>query len=380
MKIKKEQIQVQLITLTILTTFYDRSNIKEVEKIRDKLNDWFSNYPEEDKRDLLARFRDNFSSAFYELFIHELFRCQGFSLTPHPQLPHSTKKLDFLAKRGDNEFYLEAREATDLNDGERALKNKTDTLYDTLNTMDSPNFFLRINELNFKTESAPSGKKIVRFLEKEVKKYDPDSLTKELLSKGIDASPIIHYEDKIISIKISLIPKSPEGRGKDGRPIGMYPFQSFWGGSEDSIKTAIEKKATRYGKLDKPYIVCVNSTSDKMTDEHDVFNALFGPLKVSWSTDPNNRDEKWIRDGGGVFKGPRGPQFTRMTGVLVTTVHPGNLHISKHWLVKYPFAAIELDFDKFEMSFSYVNDNKIETETKQSIKDLLRIPDDWFVK
>jgi hypothetical protein len=158
--------------------FYDRSSFKEVEEIRVKLNDWYGHYPEQDKVDLLFRFRDSFSSAFYELFIHELFRRQGFTLLPHPELPNSTKRPDFLAKKGSIEFYLEAREATDLSDAEKSLKNRTNVLYDTINTMNSPNFFLRINDLNFKSDLSPSGRKIVNFLEKEVVKYDPDILTR----------------------------------------------------------------------------------------------------------------------------------------------------------------------------------------------------------
>jgi hypothetical protein len=358
--------------------FYDRSSFKEVEEIRVKLNDWYGHYPEQDKVDLLFRFRDSFSSAFYELFIHELFRRQGFTLLPHPELPNSTKRPDFLAKKGSIEFYLEAREATDLSDAEKSLKNRTNVLYDTINTMNSPNFFLRINDLNFKSDLSPSGRKIVNFLEKEVVKYDPDILTEELLKHGIDASQRIQYEDKNISITFSLIPKSPAGRNKPGRPIGMYPFHSFWGGSEDSIKTAIERKATRYGKLDKPFIVCVNSTSDKMTDEHDVYNALFGQEKISWSTNPEKRDEKWIRDGGGIFKGPKGAEFTRMTGAFVTNVHPGNLHVVKHWLVKHPFSAIQLDFVNLDLTYSFVNSDRIETKQQKSVKEILEIPDKWF--
>jgi len=355
--------------------FYDRSDRKEVAKIRNELNAWFNHYPDEDKPELINRFKAGFSSAFYELFIYEVFRRQGFTLFPHPELPNSTKRPDFMAKKGELELFLEACEATDLSEAEKALKNKTGTLYDIINTINSPNFFLRINELHFKSNLSPSGRKIVNFLEKEVLNYDPDVLTKELTKHGIEVSPQITYEDKNIKITFSLIPKSPEGRNKLKKPIVIYPFQSCWGGSEDSIKTAIEKKATRYGKLDKPFIVCVNSISDKMTDEHDVHNALFGPLKVSWSTNPVNRDEKWIRDGGGVFKGPAGPQFTRMTGTFVTNIHPGNLHVAKHWLVKHPFSALDLDFDSFDLTYSFVQNDRIEIKRQKSIKELFEIPD-----
>lgn len=359
--------------------FYDRSNSDQVSRIRNTMNAWFENYPETEKAELKKRFQKTFSSAFYELFIHELFHRQGFELEPHPTLDGTSKRPDFLVKGHGIEFYLEAKESTDKSGAERSVENRINRLYDQINKTNSPNFFFRINELLLKTDNQPSGKKVIRFLENELPKYDPEELTQKLQENGLEGVDTLHFEDDDLKLTISLIPKSPNARGKEGiRPIGIYPFTTTWGGSDTSIKTAIEKKSTRYGLLDKPYLICINSTSDRTTDHYEVMNALFGSLQVTFSTDPNNRDEKWTRALDGVFLNSKGPKITRVSAILITNVHSANLHIASHWLVKHPFAKQEIDLSKIDITKILVDENQIKTISGKTIKEILEIPDNWM--
>ena len=94
-----------------LYSYYDLSGRKDIGSVRNLLNKWFLNYPIQERSELKARFKKTFSSTFFELFIHELFKSQGFDLTIHPILINSTKKPDYLIKKDDQEFYLEAKEA-----------------------------------------------------------------------------------------------------------------------------------------------------------------------------------------------------------------------------------------------------------------------------
>jgi len=343
------------------------------------LNQWFTSYPDSVKLELRTRFQTEFSAAFFELFLHELFLKEGFILEPHPDVPGNSKKPDFLVTGNGLEFYLEAKESTDKSDLERSMENRIKLLYDYLNTTDSPNFFLRINELNLKSEKQPSGKKIKKFLENELRKFDPNDITRQIQTHGLDGTDKLTFEDKNIKLVISLISKSPELRGIEGvRPIGIYPFQSFWGGADESIKTAIEKKATRYGVLDKPYLICINATSEKGLDHFDMMNALFGSSQVTFSKNPDTRDERRTRALDGTFLNSSGPKFTRVSAIFITRVHSANLHVAKHWLVKHPFATKELPFDSLRLQKIEVIDNKIETIKGKSIKEILEIPDDWM--
>lgn len=356
--------------------YYDRSSSEKVGQVRDLLNLWFDYYPEQEKEELKKRFQISFSSPFFELFIHELFRRQGFSLEPHPIVVGSSKRPDFLAKGHGLEFYLEAREATDKTDSDVSIAKRTNQLYDEINKTNSPNFYFRLNELLLKSKKQPSGKKVVRLLETELPKYNPDEIQKKLEVSGFEELDAITYEDDDLKLVVSLIPKPPHIRGKEGRrPIGIYPSETTWGGSDASIKTAIERKATKYGELDKPFIVCVNATSERGLDYYDMLNALFGSLQVSWSENPANRDERLTRARDGIFR-----KFKRVSGIFITKVHSANLDVANHWLILHPFAKRELSFTLFTLTKVTVDSERIKIVDGKSIKEILGIPDNWLRK
>ncbi len=360
--------------------FYDRSAQPMFAKIRNLLNKWFDNYPKEDQISLKDHFKNDFQAAFFELFIHELFKNQGFKLKPHPKVEGTTKKPDFLVNGESDDFYIEVKHASDLSEQDNSHEKRKALLYDEINKIESPDFFLHIRDLTIKTNQQPSAKKVIQVINNELLRHNHDKVTEIVNKYGLDHTPRINFEDDKIDIEISLIPKSPESRGKIGtRPIGIYPGEFSWGGAEDAIKKAIENKATRYGNLNLPYLICINSTSRKWTDDEDVMNALFGSLQVTVSTDLSNKKEKWSRAYDGVFLDTRGPKFTRVSGILITNVYPSNLHVANHWLVKHPFASKDLNFDDIYLSRIEVIENKIESITGKNIKDILTVPDDWFV-
>ncbi len=92
--------------------FLDRVAGPYWEQVRQLLDEWFAQIPPEHKDHLRTRFQNSddrqHRSAFWELYLHELFRRLGFTATHHPELPGSSNQPDFLFERGDDAFYLEA--------------------------------------------------------------------------------------------------------------------------------------------------------------------------------------------------------------------------------------------------------------------------------
>lgn len=359
--------------------FFDRSALSWIELIRNHLNNWFDKYPKSEKVELKARFKDKFSPAFYELFIHEYFSNQGFTLEPHPKINGTTKRPDFLVKGKGIEFYLEAKEAMDKSDKEVSLENKEKLFYDGLNKVNSPNFFLKLDKVEFKLSNQPSSKKLVRFLENKLPNYNPDLLAKKVKEKGFDELEKIIYEDKNLKVQVSLIPKSPKIRGKkDIRPIGIYPINASWGGAGNSLKSAFTKKATRYGKLDKPFIICINSKSDKPLDDYEVLNAMFGSSTYFFNKNKPITDGEWSRKFDGIFQNTLGAKYTRVSAVFITDVYPANLHIAREWFIQHPYSNKPINFDYFEASKIYVEETEIKSIVGKTIKEILNIPDNWM--
>jgi hypothetical protein len=312
------------------------------------------------------------------LFIFSLFKSQGFEIIIHPEVPNSNKRPDFLLKKANIEFYLEAKEARDKTEEEEAQQKRINQIFDSLNKLKSPNYYLRIEELILKNNIQPAIKKIIPSIENELKKICPDKVAEDLRKNVYDCSPRITIEDDNLKLIISLIPKSPENRNKGGRSIGAYSFEAYWGGAENSIKNSFSKKAKRYGKLDKPYIICINAIGSRFSGVYDVENAVWGTLSISWSNDPNNIDEKLIRQRDGIFMGDKGPIFKNVSGVLITYIMEFNIPGSNYWLIKHPFTNKDLDFDIFKLSYQYLDNGNINFVQGKSIGEILKIKPDWL--
>jgi hypothetical protein len=87
--------------------------------------------------------------------------------------------------------------------------------------------------------------------------------------------------------------------------------------TKDAIRDAIGKKATRYGSLDRSYIIAVNVLSP-FVDQEDILDALFGSEQVTFPLDmPDDQPPILSRARDGVWFGPSGPKNTRVSGVLI---------------------------------------------------------------
>lgn len=357
--------------------YYNESARKDVEIIRNTLNAWFSDYPTSERKDLKNRFKKEFDSAFYELFLHQFFQKLGFTITIHPTLQHSSKHPDFLIKRDELEIYIEARVLTGKSALEKADDRKVNEFYDNLNKIRTDNYILQVEELVFFTKQQPSTKEVIIYIENQLKSLDPDNIS---CIDNLDALPCIQYSNSDFSIKVKPIPMVETARGKKKRPIGMYPYVSFMDGGEESLKDAIENKAKRYGKLDKPYLVCVNSLDYKTSSKEDVDNAVWGSLALSYSEDPDNRDERWIRMPNGVFYNGNRKRLINLSGVLVSKIYPHNVPVGEYWIYKHPFSQNAMDFEDLGLTYNYVDkENKIVTnKINKDISDILGISKSWL--
>jgi hypothetical protein len=70
--------------------FYNRVDRPEWARVRDELEDWYSQYPD-DNGDLRKRFRkpgaDQHFGAWWELWVYTFYRLLGYEVTPHPTMP-----------------------------------------------------------------------------------------------------------------------------------------------------------------------------------------------------------------------------------------------------------------------------------------------------
>jgi hypothetical protein len=346
-------------------SYYNESARTDIGNVRDLLEKWFNKYPEDDKEELKSRFKVTFEPTFFELFIFTLFTELGFTLEVHPEIPNTLKRPDYLAKKGDEYFYIEVKHLSMLNDAERGLAGRVNTLYDAINKTDASNFLIKLEKVAFKGTSQPRGKSIIQFINEKLKSLNPHEYTEKLEQSGFDGVPAIIYDDDKVTIEFKALPKSPTHRGSQSRSIASHPIVTMIGNDSDSIKGAVEDKALRYGQLDAPFIVCLNKQS-VILDKIEINEALYGLLQLSYSENPANRDFRNEYNGQGAFGNSKNPKLTRLSGAYITNCNVANLASTAEHTLKANFHG------KYPMS------NSLTTINSKQIKEILNIPDDYL--
>lgn len=165
--------------------YLNRSTRPELRLVREVCDSWYTSYPECGKADVRGRFTDkndsNHFSAFFELFLHELFSRLGFTVTCHPDTPNeATTHHDFLVTSPTGgTFYLEAKVVEGNPTGKLTSEFNSPDIAEVLNHVRSPNFFIypRIRHKPVaKPDAKPDAKHIRSVLEEHLQNLDPDTM------------------------------------------------------------------------------------------------------------------------------------------------------------------------------------------------------------
>lgn len=322
-------------------SWLDRCASSEAKRMRTLLEAWFARYPVQERNELKSRFqsKDDFQcqSAVFELYLHELLTGLNYSLEVHPDNPSGkSKKPDFRAtdSRG-NTMFVEAALVTEMSDKDRAAEARKNAVYDVLNGMESPNFFIGIFPAG-NPKTPPPARQIRRKIENWLKGLDPDEIGRKI-STGEDTGPECRFRDGDWAIRFTAMPKSKEARDKPGiRPIGCHTIEG-WAATWKAIRDIVKAKGNRYGDMQQQLLIAVNVL--RMAGDIDVMQALFGEEVCTVNTltdDPPKLD----RNLNGVWTSPNGPDYTRIGGVLVCqAVSPWTFAVSNPRLWHNPWAT-----------------------------------------
>lgn len=353
--------------------------------IRNLLEQWFDHLQNDAKADVRARFRSRDDaqqqSAWFELFWHELLRCSGYDVEIHPLLADVTTNPDFLAKRnGVFQFYLEATLA--MPPGDPAADRRLAELHDTLDRMNSPDYFLHF-EYRGSPEGNIRGRALRERLERWLQQLDFEEISRLRENQAEGAIPTYSWSEQGVTLTFEPIPKGPRFRGQPGaRPVGaVAPMEMRLLRTHDDIRTAIEGKATKYGALELPLVVAVN-VMDDFCDDLDVRNALFGEEQLLTIRQPDGqwRDEWGPRVPNGAWRGRNGPRNTLVSAVVVThQLSPSNLRTRTAQFVHNPWAAHPLPAEALALTQVSVApvDGRIHRRAGTSIADILGIAPVW---
>lgn len=364
--------------------FLNRSARPWAAKVRILLEGWFSRYPRADQRDLRSRFRTasnvHHRSAFFELFLHEILVHNDYIVTVHPTMADFPTHPDFLVRSSEGaSFYLEAVLANDEPDSSSAAKARMNTVYDGINSLDSPDYFIGM-KMRGAPRTTPSSRHIRKFLQDRLNKLNLDEIRAIYESGRLRDCPEWRYEYEDWQIDFFPIPKSENSRNRDDvRNIGIQIPQFQPMNVSRAIRESITSKAGKYGNMELPYVVAVNAFSIGSIDQIDIIDALFGTEVFTISQNLSGNDVALpSRKRDGVWTSNAGPRYTRLSGVLLaSSLHPWNIPNAEFRLYHNPWAQKPLVGPLNDLHTAKVIDDRLSYDDGKSICELLGLQSDW---
>ncbi len=361
--------------------FLDRCAWPKAERVRSLLNQCLNNYPPSEQPELVARLKSgdsrHFTSASFELFLHEYLIRQGFGITPHPELPNgSLKRPDFLVTCPDgHQFYLEAVCASDDDGKDDAAEARKELALHYLNSRPHRNFILSIKSTGDPV-TQPSGKRLELAVRQWIDSLDADEVLAHSKANGYSSYPEFLWQYENWSLRIRAIPLEVKSRGMYEQFIGVRTYGANWTNGWTPIRNAIQKKTNRYGKLDLPLVVAVNVNGFRL-NPIDEMQALFGQEQVSVSFN-NTENPTYSRATNGAWLGPEGPRGKQCSGAwLCDKLSPYSLAKLGHTLYINPWANLPLPESALVMPTSKAVDGQIEKNEGSLFREILGLDPHW---
>lgn len=261
--------------------FLNRSASVYFGHVRDLIEDWVSHYPAAHRPGLLGALRADhaqFDSAFWELFLHEGYHRSGFEIEIHPEMAGRTARPDFLLRRGDEGFCLEAV-SVGRDPRKVAEDRRLEAVYRVLGDMMVTNFTIGMS--HYGVGSQPLSTRRLRFaLRAWLAALDPDEVAVEAsasLAVAFGRLPELVWKDAGWSLEFQAFPRAKATRGVPRPALGMMgPGKASIVDNASGIRRVLTEKRGKYGVLDSPLVIAVQSNTQIPTRDYELENALFG--------------------------------------------------------------------------------------------------------
>jgi len=356
--------------------FYDRCKSPAAALIRSELERWAKNYPADCRDELYHRFPGAFESAFFELFLHELFTRQGASVAIHPNVGTKGKRPDFQVVNPPSSQAIIVEAAVCLDEmigGSQMPMMKS--IYDGINEISSPHSFILIHDVILKSGQQPALREIRKSLEGELKRIDPQELlhTTEISGRG----QTLCYEDRNVKMILEIVAKKRDVWNRPGRPtIGMPPMTTRWGDGSEAIQNTLSKKAKRYGAVEQPFVIAVNTRGSWGHSERESAGVLFGKEQSYIAAETGELCSRPLHDG--FWGNAERPKHTRVSAVVLGCVFPANVGRAKLCAYYNPWAVHPMPESFWCLPTMKLDEGRIVwVDTGLTPGSILGLPHDW---
>ena len=345
--------------------------------MRDTLEQWFERYPDSSRNDLRARFRKrdhNHESAFFELFLHEIFRRLELAPEVHPESQRGRGRPDFAITSDSGGIYYVEANVVGLRGfmAEDQLENEVLDAIDALAVERPTGIALQARTRGKLTQLPP-----IRRIKAKVRRW-VDRIDGEFISPGrIEAEPsleICHGEWSLVLTAIHRLDRV------SNRMIHRDPAKSGVSGDAVALFKNVLGKTKQHRDLDRPLIVAMNTQSG-FQDREDELSALFGQELVSWQEDEHGNVvtlSHMSREPDAVWRNRAGSRYGRLHGVLFFRgAWPWTAHSVTSHLYVNPYIQADVPDELLWLGSARVRNGEMRWEAGLSLGDLLDLPEDW---
>jgi len=355
--------------------YLDKSGGSVAENIRSAFDLWFSHVPHEERGDLRGSFcspidRSHWAAAF-NLVLHEVLIRLGASVTAHPSLRGTTKRPDFLILDSGKPSILEATIETAEATGQIAGTKFENDLFDARDTIPNPGCFLSVEVVRL-PDSQPPTNPLLRFVRDRLSELDLRQLTETFNSFGADAMPKWHYRSEGLEVHLSPWPMLSGRHEAPTRLVGIVNKGSARVRGSETILAALEKKASRYGDPEMPYVIAIDAM-ELGCDDEEVASALFG----LGSFELSRGHKVWI-PGGLWCNKDKSPRYARVSAVLyVYRLFPSRIAECPLRLWHNPWARFPYRGPMSCFPEARLHEESLELTSGASLGHILELPPGW---
>lgn len=358
----------------------DRSRFQFAAETRLELDNWFSRLPPKAAAQVSERFRDDNDTvhlgAFLELYVHELALRMGARVKIDIGDDEADRRQpDFLLSWGALELYVEATAVAGGDVNSARDKRHLDQLYDAINAVTAPRFFVEVDVLK-RGASTPPGRRLTARVQRWLDRLDPDAILADT-SHGPDNPPKTLIELGDWAVRLQAFATTDDGRHfPHHRVVGT---RSDGVGSIDDLtplRRKIKKKATHYGELDRPFVL-VALAAGTFVGDRDVEQALLGPIGYRYDRDQRHVVSHRQRDGAWMRR--HGPVNTRLSGLLtLVNLSPTAVCAVQPTFWANPWAERPLPHPgPWRRIGASPSGQTIEHDRTRTIADILGLPERW---
>ena len=355
-----------------------KSSLRFMGTVRNTLEEWFTHYPQDKKKEFQNRFRgDNVSyrGALLELVVHELLRNYTGNVQLEVGLP-SGRKPDFHLRTPESrKLWVECTVAQRSNTlkGSIAIAKR---LQEAVNSIDTTPFGLDWTVLRHLSQTPPSENRLKKYIKKFVLKLNQEILGRSFVEGRFVGATL--WEDRGWTIRFGafylpgLSGNDPSIVDDEGENAGVNENNDGWLESDpQKLRPPLEKKASQLKSATGSSIIVLSHADFIMDNTDKVFElALFG--------DPNTGDS---RDS--FFGTADSPNNGHVTGVLYFPLIKAQMfcsHETPWFYVPHPWSQSPLSEDIFSFARWGTLDSEGVLKWRPSLctlNDVLGLPDDW---